>query len=164
MTKKARILVADDDFLYRTLFSASLEEAGYEVHCVCHGAEAIEAIQASSFDLLLLDLLMPIQDGFSTLKQLNTLGVLPRLAVIVVSATDEVDSFVRCVEAGALDLVPKPFEPAMLATRVRAALAHQQNELLQQKIREASSFLSSCLPTSTTENKKKLQMAIDILS
>ena len=166
MSKKARILVADDDFLYRTLFSASLEEAGYQVDCVSNGAEALTALEAKTFDLLLLDLFMPALDGFSTLKQLQRRGLLPALPVVIVSATDETDSFLRCMEAGALDMIPKPFEPAVLLTRVSAALCLKQGERLQQKCQDASDILSSLLTSGTVsaEHRQTLEKILQILS
>jgi DNA-binding response OmpR family regulator len=166
MSHKARILVADDDFLYRTLFSASLEEAGYEARCVSDGAEALLALETQTFDLFLLDLFMPALDGFATLKQLHRRGLLPALPVIIVSATDEADSFVRCMEAGAVDMLPKPFEPAMLLTRVSAALCLKQGERLHQKLQEASRLLSSLLTSGTVsaEHRQRLEQALQILS
>jgi DNA-binding response OmpR family regulator len=166
MSPKAHILVADDDFLYRTLFSASLEDAGYEVECVSNGAEALAALEAKPFDLLLLDLLMPELDGFSTLKQLQQRGLLPGLPVLIISATDEADSFVRCMRAGAVDMLPKPFEPTMLLTRVNAALCLKQGARLHQKLHETTDLLSSLLTSGTVsaEHRQSLERALQILS
>jgi DNA-binding response OmpR family regulator len=166
MSPKAHILVADDDFLYRTLFSASLEEAGYEVDCVSNGAEALAALEVKPFDLLLLDLFMPELDGFSTLKRLQQRGILPGLPVVIVSATDEADSFVRCIKAGALDMIPKPFEPVVLLTRVSAALSLKQGERLQQKCQEASDILSSLLTSGTVsaEHRQTLEKILQVIS
>jgi CheY-like chemotaxis protein len=166
MSSKLRILVADDDFLYRTLFSASLEDAGYEVRCVSDGAEALSTLEAEPFDLLLLDLFMPVLDGFSTLAQLTKRGLLSLLPVVIVSATDEVDNYERCIMAGALDFLPKPFEPAMLLTRVSAALCLKQCQRLQQKLQEAKGILSSLLTSGnvSAEHRRTLERALQALS
>ena len=166
MIKRARILVADDDLLYRTLFAACLEDAGYEVRSVSNGAEALAAVDAGPFDLLLLDLFMPVLDGLSTLKQLQARGVLSRLPVIVITASDEPESLGRCLEAGALDFLPKPFEPALLITRAGAALALQQNVRLVQKLQDVAALLSPLLQEGSLslEQRAALESAIQILS
>jgi DNA-binding response OmpR family regulator len=160
-----KILVADDDFLYRTLFSTSLEELGFEVRCVTNGEEALEAISKETFELFLLDLIMPVLDGFSTLIKLKEQKS-PKPSVIVISATDEADALSRCFEAGALDMLPKPFEPAMLKARVHAALSHRRNERLSQKARDAARVLSSLLLSGSISqpDKDKINTALDMLS
>jgi DNA-binding response OmpR family regulator len=163
---KAKILVADDDLLYRTLFSTSLDEFGFEVRCVNNGAEALEALTKEPFDLLLLDLIMPVLDGFGTLSQLQTKKLMKRPPVIIISATDESDALTRCFAAGAIDMLPKPFEPAMLQVRVHAALVHAKNEQLSQRVAASARVLSSLsLSGSLSQpDRDKLNVALELLS
>ena len=84
------------------------------------------------FDLILLDILMPDMSGYEVLERLKADPVTREIPVIMISALDEVDSIVRCIEAGAVDYMPKPFEPALLRARIRACL---ENKLLRDRER-----------------------------
>jgi CheY-like chemotaxis protein len=118
-----RILVVEDGAVNRMALSRALEVRGHSVHAVADGVEAMEALGAGPFDLVLLDIEMPRKDGFETLAEIKADPSLRELAVIVISGVEDTPSVVRCIEMGALDHLPKPFEPALLDARIGAALS-----------------------------------------
>lgn len=117
------MLVVDDDFLNRTLLTTNLEEQGYTVETAEDGRQALDLLRAQPFDVVLLDILMPEMDGYQVLKEIKQDSALQHLPVIVISALDEMDSVIRCIEMGATDYLPKPFDPALLRARINASLA-----------------------------------------
>ncbi len=128
----AKILVVDDDALNRILIVTNLEEQGYQVLEAENGQEALDKLRRSEFDLVLLDLLMPVMDGFETLRQIKADLNLRHLPVIVISALEEMDSVVRCIEMGATDHLPKPFDPLLLNARMNASLVSKRLRDLEQ--------------------------------
>ena len=122
-TPRGTILVVDDDFLNRTLLATNLEEQGFSVETAEAGRQALDLLRAGQFDVVLLDILMPEMDGYQVLDEIKQAEALKHLPVIVISAVDEMDSVVRCIEMGATDYLPKPFEPALLRARINASLA-----------------------------------------
>jgi DNA-binding response OmpR family regulator len=118
-----RILVVEDGVVNRMALSRALEVRGHAVQAVADGLEAIHALRAGHFDLVLLDIAMPRKDGFETLAEMKADTTLRELPVIVISGVDDTRSVVRCIEMGALDHLPKPFEPALLDARIGAALS-----------------------------------------
>ena len=87
-----------------------------------NGREALDRLAESDFDLVLLDIMMPEMDGYSVLENLRSSGRLASLPVIVISAIDDFDSVVRCIEMGAEDYLPKPFNATLLRARIGAVL------------------------------------------
>lgn len=112
-TNAGTILVVDDDSTNRILLAANLEEQGYTVEQAEDGLQALERLRTRSFDVVLLDLLMPKMDGFQVLQQMKADRTLRNIPVIVISAVDEMESVVRSIEMGAADHLPKLFEPAL---------------------------------------------------
>lgn len=164
----AKILVVDDDALNRILIVTNLEEHGYQVVEAENGQEALEKLRRGEYDLVLLDLLMPVMDGFETLRQMKADLNLRHLPVIVISALEEMDSVVRCIEMGATDHLPKPFDPLLLNARINASLANkrlrdleraylQQIELEQQK---SERLLLNILPKPIAERLKRGEQTI----
>jgi CheY-like chemotaxis protein len=118
-----RILVVEDGPVNRMALIRALEVRGHEVQAVADGVEAMDALRAGPFDLVLLDIMMPRKDGFETLAEIKADAALRELPVIVISGVEDTPSVVRCIEMGALDHLPKPFEPALLEARIGAALS-----------------------------------------
>lgn len=118
------VLVVDDSAVFRNLLAAACERLGHRVTTAPDGAMALAVLQdpAHDVDVVLLDLLMPVLDGFATLELIKADPVLAHLPVIVVSAVDELASVVRCIEQGAADHLVKPLEPALLRARLDASL------------------------------------------
>ena len=116
------ILVVDDQKLNRLKLSVALQKQGHSVALAESGVQALEMLQAESFDLILLDLLMPEMDGYQFLAQLKQDPRLRDLPVIVITSLNEMEDIARALEMGAADYLPKNFEPAQLRARIRACL------------------------------------------
>ncbi|HVQ30880.1 MAG TPA: adenylate/guanylate cyclase domain-containing protein [Vicinamibacteria bacterium] len=121
-TEGGRILVVDDNEINRDVLSRRLVRQGYTPLTAQNGREAIEMLRTEAFDLVLLDILMPEMNGYEALEQLKADPVLRHIPVIMISALDEIESVVRCIEIGAEDYLPKPFNPVVLRARIGASL------------------------------------------
>ncbi len=117
-----RILVVDDNEGNRELLARQLSRQGHSIASAPDGQAALERLRAESFDLVLLDMMMPVLDGYSTLVALKADPALSHLPVIMISALDEIASVVRCIERGAEDFLPKPFNSTLLRARIDAGL------------------------------------------
>jgi CheY-like chemotaxis protein/tRNA A-37 threonylcarbamoyl transferase component Bud32 len=118
----ARILVVDDVEDNREVLRRRLSREGYAVECAANGREALTRIAAAPFDLVLLDVLMPEVDGYAVLEQLKSNPATRDIPVIMISALDDMPSVVRCIERGAEDFLPKPFDAVLLRARISACL------------------------------------------
>lgn len=116
------VLVVDDNASNRDLLGRRLEREGYGWEQAESGRLALERLARGGVDLVLLDLLMPDLDGYEVLRRMKADAGLRDVPVIVVSALDELASVVRCIEMGAEDYLPKPFDPVLLRARVGACL------------------------------------------
>ena len=116
------ILVVDDNRMNRMKLSFSLEQQGHSVELAEDGTQALDLLSQRSFDLVLLDIIMPGIDGYEVLERIKGNPDLRDIPVIVISALDEIDSAVRCIEMGAEDYLPKPFNPVLLRARLNASL------------------------------------------
>ncbi len=123
---RGTVLVADDDKMSRILLSGLLEHEGYAAKTVGNGRDALAAIEAEPFDAILLDILMPDVDGVEVLQKVKYDSRLWHIPVIMISAVEERDSIVRCLELGADDYVVKPFDPVVLRARINACLARRR--------------------------------------
>jgi phosphoserine phosphatase RsbU/P len=156
-----RILVVDDDASNRETLVRRLIKDGHVVDEASHGREAIERLVAQPCDLVLLDVMMPVMDGFSALEAIRSHADLAYLPVIMISALDELEAVTRCIEAGAEDYLPKPCEPALLRARIGACLEKKrlrdrEREYLRTieetqasllgELREAARYVESILP------------------
>ena len=126
------LLVVDDDETNRKILSGRLEAEGHKVSVAENGRRALEMIEAQPFDLVLLDILMPEMDGYQVLKYLKSHQTLRDIPIIVLSALDEIESAVRCIEMGAEDYLTKPFNPVLLRARIGACL--EKKRLRDQEI------------------------------
>ncbi len=141
------ILVVDDIETNRELLSRRLRRDGHRVATAASGRQALKLLSREKFDLVLLDLMMPGMNGFQVLDHMKEDPELNILPVIMVSAFNETDSVIRCIEAGADDYLPKPVNPVLLRARIKSGLEKKQllDEDRQQKkfIRQAfSRYLS----------------------
>jgi sigma-B regulation protein RsbU (phosphoserine phosphatase) len=118
-----RILVVDDSDDNRYTLTLYLDLKGYKNVVIAHdGEEAIAVLRTQRFDLVLLDVMMPKVDGYQVLSWLKNEAPLRDLPVIMISALNELDSVVRCIELGAVDYLLKPFNPVLLKARIAATL------------------------------------------
>ena len=124
----AKILVVDDEPFNVDYLQQELEELDYEIITASNGVEALEKVQAESPDLVLLDIMMPIMDGFSTLERMKTDPdpAIRDIPVIIISAMADLKSVVRGIEKGAEDYLPKPFEPVLLRARISTCLERKR--------------------------------------
>ncbi|MBE9041365.1 response regulator [Oscillatoriales cyanobacterium LEGE 11467] len=118
----ACVLVVDDNEANRDLLRRRLERQGYTVAVAEDGYRALELIDKQSFDLVLLDIMMPRMNGYQVLETLKSNSARNYLPVLVISALDDIDSVVKCIELGAEDYLPKPFNPVLLKARIGACL------------------------------------------
>jgi len=116
------ILVVDDNRLNRLMLARGLEQQGHRVAFAEHGRQALEMLAGQDFDLILLDIEMPEMNGYQVLEQMAADVHWRDLPVIMISAVEEIDSVVRCIEMGAEDYLTKPFNPVLLKARVDASL------------------------------------------
>ena len=117
-----RILVVDDNESNRDLLSRRLTREGHQVFTAKDGDSALRTVQQQPFDLVLLDLLMPGMSGYEVLCRLKSDPQHWEIPVIMISALDEIDSVARCIEVGADDYMPKPFNPVLLRARIDGCL------------------------------------------
>jgi adenylate cyclase len=133
-----RLLVVDDNETNRDLVSRQLARYGYTVATAGDGREALELLERKDFDLVLLDVIMPVMHGVETLRRMRASERLRDIPVIMLSSLDETDSAVRCIEMGASDYLAKPVQPTLLEARIAAALAiremHRREEAYRRRI------------------------------
>jgi sigma-B regulation protein RsbU (phosphoserine phosphatase) len=118
-----RILVVDDNDDNRYTLRLYLDLEGYrDVETAQDGEEAVALLEVDRFDLVLLDVMMPRLDGYGVLAWLKQKGRLHTIPVIMISALNEINAVVRCIELGAVDYLTKPFNPVLLRARLGASL------------------------------------------
>lgn len=122
----ARLLVVDDNETNRDILSRRLERLGYNVTRAADGQAALDELNTGDIDLVLLDVLMPGMNGYEVLERRHADKRLSDVPVIMISALDELDSVVRCIEMGAEDYLFKPFDPVLLRARIGACLEKKQ--------------------------------------
>jgi CheY-like chemotaxis protein len=120
--RAAHILVVDDVEENRGVLQRRLNREGHTVVCAADGREALAAVGKAPFDMVLLDVMMPGMDGYETLQHLKASEATRDIPVIMISALDDIASIVRCIEQGAEDYLPKPFDPVLLRARISASL------------------------------------------
>src|SRR3989454_6365553 len=150
------LLVVDDNDDNRYTLTQRLKRQGYaNVATARDGREALDVLRTRPFDLVLLDIMMPELNGYQVLAELKADERLRHIPVIMVSAVDELDSVIRCIELGAEDYLPKPFNPTLLRARVGACLEKKRlhDELaewtrtLERELASARDIQLSMVPT-----------------
>jgi adenylate cyclase len=162
------LLVVDDDAMNRDMMARRLQRSGFNVITAENGRVALEHLKRQSFDLVLLDIIMPELDGFHTLEFIKADPKIRHLPVIMLTALDDVDSTVRCIEAGAEDYVPKPFNPVILYARLNASLEkkrlrdQEQAYLAELQAERANSdrLLLNVLPKAVADRLKQGERTI----
>lgn len=122
MTLQGVILVVDDNDMNRDLLRRRLQRQGHVIVMVEDGQSALDILKTQSFDLILLDIMMPGMNGYQVLEHLKADSTLKHIPVIMISALDDIESVVRCIELGAEDYLFKPFNPTLLKARINACL------------------------------------------
>ncbi|MBM3226073.1 MAG: response regulator [Candidatus Tectomicrobia bacterium] len=153
------LLIVDNDRDHAALLATFLESQGYTIALAEHGRHALDILQERSYDLMVLDMLLPEMDSLDVLAALQATETLAQLPVIVLAATDETERIVRCMDMGAVDYLPKPCHPVLLRARIASCLekkrlydqhvqALHQLELLNQNLTNRVSEAASALETS----------------
>jgi len=129
-----KILVVEDHPTTRLKLSLGLQGQGHTVAEAENGKQALEKLQSDSFDLVLLDIVMPVMDGYQVLEEMKQDVKLRDVPVIVISASDELENIVHGIELGADDYLPKSCDPILLKARIGACLEKKRLRDQQRKI------------------------------
>jgi phosphoserine phosphatase RsbU/P len=122
-SSNAALLVVDDNEDNRYTLTRRLNREGYQnLTTATNGREALDRMAAQPFDLVLLDVMMPDMNGYEVLEHVKANASLRDVPIIMISALDEIESVIRCIELGAEDYLNKPFNPVLLRARVGALL------------------------------------------
>lgn len=160
MSASAALLVVDDNDDNRYTLTRRLQREGYhDLAIAADGREALARMGERPFDLVLLDIMMPEMNGYEVLEHLKADATLRDMPVIMISALDEMESVVRCIELGAEDYLTKPFNPTLLRARVGASLEKKRLrdavkrslDALQQELAAARALQLGMLPQSFPE-------------
>ena len=158
---KGTILIVDDHIENRDLLRQRLDREGFKTAVAANGLDALEMLGQQPIDLVLLDVLMPGMDGIEVLQRIKSSDTLKRIPVIMISALDEIERVVQCIETGAEDYLSKPFNPVLLRARIGVTLErkrlrdeeeHQRAEMkvmlaeLAQERKNAHDLLLNILP------------------
>ncbi|HIK56571.1 MAG TPA: response regulator [Synechococcales cyanobacterium M55_K2018_004] len=157
------LLVVDDNEMNRDLLSRRLQRQGHTIVMAEHGKAALEKLRSHAFDLVLLDIMMPEMNGYQVLEILKADPDLRHIPVIMISALDDIDSVVRCIELGAEDYLFKPFNPTLLKARIGACLEKKRLrdqeqaylKQLQQEQEKSERLLLNVLPRAIAEQLKQ---------
>jgi sigma-B regulation protein RsbU (phosphoserine phosphatase) len=159
-----RILIVDDQPENRDVLARRLERQGHQTFQAENGRHALDLLISEPCDLILLDVMMPEMDGFTALGRIKADPALRHIPVIMISALDEIENVVRCIERGAEDFLPKPFNPTLLRARIGASLEkkgfrdqeqaylrriEETQKRLEEELQEAAKYVVSILPEPT---------------
>lgn len=155
------ILVIDDNEMNRDLLSRHLSREGYTIVSVETGTEAFSLLRDTPCDLIILDIMMPDMNGYKVLELLKFDKILRHIPVIIMSALEDMQSIIHCIEMGAEDYLPKIFNPVLLKARVGASIEKKRlrdNEqqyvkallesqrILERELSDAAQYVRSLLP------------------
>lgn len=162
-TQDSSLLVVDDKDSNRDLLSRRLEKQGFRVQVAENGLQALQMIRKNNYDLVLLDIIMPEMNGYQVLAEMKMDDKLRHIPVIMISALDEIDSVVRCIEMGAEDYLQKPFNQVILKAKIAATLErkrlrdreHAFLQKLQIEQEKSEKLLLNILPKPIADRLKK---------
>lgn len=117
------ILVVDDNEMNRDLLTRRLERQGYTVTTAVDGQQALDILSQREFNLVLLDIMLPVINGYQVLEQMKADPSSSHIPVIITTALDEADGKAKCIELGAYDYLTKPFNPVTLKSRISDCLS-----------------------------------------
>ncbi|MCA0354616.1 MAG: response regulator [Chloroflexi bacterium] len=163
-----RILVVDDSEDNRYLLQRQLLRRNYGVVLAENGQQALDYVQSHTIDLMLLDIMMPVMNGFEVLQNLKQNEQLRHIPVIIVSAADDMENVVKGIQMGAEDYLAKPFNTTLLRARIEASLEkkrlHDQEQAYLQAIAleqaQSNRLLRNILPQTIADQLKDQQANI----
>jgi class 3 adenylate cyclase/CheY-like chemotaxis protein len=150
------LLVVDDNEGNRDMLTRRLQREGYSVVQAEGGHQALRMVREQDFDLVLLDIMMPEIDGMAVLRQMKQDPELKEIPVIMISAVEDTASVVHCLETGAEDFLPKPFNPVILRARVNALMERK-------RLRDTEKRRTSELEQAIEEAHRQRKIAEDLL-
>jgi len=121
-TSAPLILIVDDEPFNVDFLEQELDDLGYRTICAFDGQQALDLVAAALPDLVLLDIMMPVMDGFAVLERMKADPAMRDIPVVIISAVNDLASIVRGIRQGAEDYLPKPFEPVLLQARIASGL------------------------------------------
>jgi serine phosphatase RsbU (regulator of sigma subunit) len=127
-----KILIVDDEPFNVDYLEQELQDLNYETISAINGQDALDKVNCEHPDLVLLDIMMPVMDGFDVLSHLKANVTTREVPVIVISAHNDLQSTVTGIQLGAEDYLPKPFEPTLLRARISSSLEKKRLRDLQQ--------------------------------
>ncbi len=134
MARTSRILIVDDELLNVDLLEQQLEELGYETVTARNGQEALDRVAEQAPDLILLDVMMPVMDGFTACRILKESEETHLIPIVIMTALNAVEDCVKGIEVGADEFLTKPVDERVLQARIRTAL--KQRHAVADKLRE----------------------------
>jgi serine phosphatase RsbU (regulator of sigma subunit) len=162
--KSYKILVVDDSTINREILADRVKEEGYQTETAKDGKQAIQMIQTGSFDLILLDIIMPEIDGYQVLKWIRH-SPWKHIPTIMISALEQTDSVVKCIEMGAEDYLTKPFNSTLLKARLGACLEQKRlrdlESIYMRQLAQANQKISqfnNCLQVENTRLSSELEV------
>lgn len=132
VAKQSTVLVVDDNSSVRDLLASRLESRGYAVKTAVNGRDALAILRQNPFDLVLLDIMMPEMNGYQLLEQLQKEPDFQHIPVIVLSAMNDMNSVIKCIELGAEDYLFKPINSSLLWARMTKSLEKKHLRDLEQ--------------------------------
>ena len=157
---QSHILVVDDNENNRDVLGRRLEREGYRVSSAENGRCALEMVRSATYDLVLLDIMMPEIDGYQVLSQMKADPALCDIPVIMISALDQINSVVRCIETGAEDYLNKPFDPVLLRARIGACL---EKKRLRDEQKRKHAELEVAIAEAETQRRESESLLRNIL-
>jgi two-component system copper resistance phosphate regulon response regulator CusR len=145
-----RLLLVEDDPRIARFVTKGLEEQSYAVDVVANGNDAVYQVEINDYDLIVLDVMIPGRDGFSTCRSIRALG--KRMPILMLTARDAVEDRITGLDSGADDYLTKPFEFGELLARLRALL-RRPNELLPAQIVVGDLVLDTASQTAKRGNR-----------
>jgi sigma-B regulation protein RsbU (phosphoserine phosphatase) len=160
-SRPGRILVVDDNVFNREILSRHLERQGHAVRVASDGVTALEALRAESFDVAIIDVMMPGMNGYQLLERIKADASLRGVRPIVISSLEDTQTIARCIRLGAEDYLPREFEPVILKARIESCLEKKRmkeeqelyvaallsaREKLEQELHGGADYVRSLLP------------------
>src|SRR4026207_2066589 len=157
MKVPANVLVVDDTEMNRDMLCALLQADGHKTAVAENGKLGLSALNTDSYDLVLLDVMMPEMNGYEVLEAMKSNSRFRDIPVIVLSALDEIGSVVRCIELGAENYLPKPFDPVLLRARIGACLEKKRLRDLELGLRNELEEWNKTLEIRVKEQVSQLE-------
>jgi len=156
-SKETTILIVDDSELNCETLSRRLVRDGYKTLSAQNGSDALSAIASQPVDLILLDFIMPDLDGYAVLTQIKAMPDRQHIPVLMVSALEEQDAVIKCIEAGADDFLVKPINPVLMKARISSSLNKKRLWDKEQQYHEKLEYFNQSL-------KRKVQRQLAALN